>query len=170
MGANKKLYGWYPTGSAWVPVKVDADGKVVISSAPTRARAYLSANQLNLVNGVWTKVLLNSESYDVGGNFANYKFTVPIAGYYLIVSSIGLISVVATKLYYMALYKNGVRIALTAFHSSLAAFISLFFNDIIYFVVGDYIELYVESNAGVNTVDVEGDESETYLAVNLLQV
>lgn len=32
MGSLKKLWGWYPTDSAWLPIKVDANGKVVLSS------------------------------------------------------------------------------------------------------------------------------------------
>ena len=34
MGSLKKLYGWYPDGSACVPIKVDSAGKVVISNIP----------------------------------------------------------------------------------------------------------------------------------------
>lgn len=31
MGSLKKLHGWYVTGEEWLPIKVDADGKVVLS-------------------------------------------------------------------------------------------------------------------------------------------
>ena len=31
MGANKKIYGWYPTDEDWLPVQVDEEGKVVMS-------------------------------------------------------------------------------------------------------------------------------------------
>lgn len=29
-GAGKKLWGWYPTGNVWVPLKVNANGKVIV--------------------------------------------------------------------------------------------------------------------------------------------
>lgn len=32
MGSLKKLYGWDPVSEAWVPIKVDSNGKVVLSN------------------------------------------------------------------------------------------------------------------------------------------
>lgn len=32
MGANKKLYGYYPTDEEWLPLKIDSSGRVILSS------------------------------------------------------------------------------------------------------------------------------------------
>ncbi len=48
------------------------------------ARAYLSADQDNIPASTWTRVLLNNESYDEGGNFAANGFVVPADGFYQI--------------------------------------------------------------------------------------
>lgn len=147
------------------------DGLIPIKpNIKIKARAYLSANQLNLVNNVFTKILLDTESYDIGNNFANYKFTAPVDGYYPVAGQVFFTSVVADKSYTSSLYKNGSAIIYSTAHSSLATSVSVAFTDIISLVAGDYLELYARSAAGVDTVDVVGDSQYTYLAVHLLSV
>ena len=48
------------------------------------ARVYLASNQTAIVHDTWTKVLFDTESYDIGSNFASYKYTFPVTGKYLI--------------------------------------------------------------------------------------
>lgn len=33
MGAGAKIWGWYKTGGVWVPIRVNADGKLLITPA-----------------------------------------------------------------------------------------------------------------------------------------
>jgi len=40
MGANKKLYGYYPTSSEFLPIKVDANGKITISNIPAHKTSH----------------------------------------------------------------------------------------------------------------------------------
>ncbi len=40
MGANKKLFGYYPTTPEFLPVKVDSTGKVVISNIPAHKTSH----------------------------------------------------------------------------------------------------------------------------------
>ena len=63
------------------------------------ARAYLSADQDNLVSGTATKVTLDTENYDLGGDFASDKFIAPRAGTYLVTANVRFKSLVADKLY-----------------------------------------------------------------------
>ena len=74
-----------------------------------RARVYLSDDQLNIGDNVWTKVLLDTKTYDVGNNFTSNKFTVPTGGdglYAIYVQWRGVNSLV-DKSHSVAIYKNG---------------------------------------------------------------
>lgn len=46
------------------------------------ASVCLNANQTGIADNTWTKILLDAEWHDIGGNFASYKYTVPVSGYY----------------------------------------------------------------------------------------
>ncbi len=137
-----------------------------------RARAYLSAAQLNITNNTWTKVLLNAETYDTGDDFASYKYTAPVTGYYLVIGSVSWVSasVVAAKEYGTAIYVNGALVAYTMAHASLAATLIPNVSDILYLTKDQYVELYCYNNSGVDTCDVSGGTSATFLAVHLLSV
>lgn len=55
-----------------------------IETVPYAARAYRTATQV-ISDSVQTKVELNNEEYDIGGNFdavTNFRFTAPVAGFY----------------------------------------------------------------------------------------
>ena len=45
-------------------------------------RAYSTVNQTGIAAGTITKILFDTEEYDIGNNFANSRFTAPIDGYY----------------------------------------------------------------------------------------
>lgn len=134
------------------------------------ARAYLSADQENLTSGNNTKILLDSESYDVGSNFASYKFVAPVNGYYLAIGQVSFKNTVADKLYVTDIYLNGASGTRAASHTgATAGAVDVVASDVIYLDADDYLELYAQSAAGVNTVDVTGDENRTFLAVTLLK-
>jgi hypothetical protein len=45
-------------------------------------RAYSTVNQTGIAATTLTKILFDTEEYDIGGNFASSRFTAPIDGYY----------------------------------------------------------------------------------------
>lgn len=135
-----------------------------------KARAYLSANQENLVHDTWTKVLLDAESYDIGNDFASYKFVAPVAGYYFIHGALLLTNVISGKPYDLAIYKNGVVIITYSVSSPTTASFCLSISDIQNLAQNDYIELFVRSKANADTVDIFGTEMHTFLTIHLLSI
>ena len=126
--------------------------------------AYKSGSPQSLSAGTWTLVTLNSENFDVGGNFASNKFTAPTTGYYLvsITCVIGIYGISSTAYASAAIYKNGSRFqqtmtiqgsgnANTIPRLSTTALMSL--------TAGDYIELYAVCSEAGRYVDVGNETS-----------
>ena len=126
--------------------------------------AYKSGSAQSLSAGTWTLVTLNSENFDVGGNFASNKFTAPTTGYYLvsITCVIGAAGISGTANASAAIYKNGSRFqqtmtiqgsgnANTIPRLSTTALMSL--------TAGDYIELYAVCSEAGRYVDVGNETS-----------
>jgi len=145
----------------------------------TRARAYLSADQLNLTHNIYTKVLLNAETYDSGNNFdsvTNYRFVAPVSGYYAVTGAVYFINCPTTDAIGVvaAIYVNGSRyaaglnMAVNNTYGQMGATVA----DIVYLAASGYVELYAMNvNTGnVDTVDVSGSETLTYLSVHLLSI
>ena len=124
------------------------------------ASAYLSADQVNLTNNVNTLVALDTALYDNFGVFisATNRFVIPVghAGKYHIIGSVGLSSVVATHRYIVYIYVNGAQIMYNTVYSSDTNVLGMQVSAYAELSEGDYVQLYVKSNAGVNTVDVDG--------------
>lgn len=130
-----------------------------------RARAKLSGNQ-SISNASWTKIQLNSETFDVGGNFdnsTNYRFVAPITGYYQ-TNAVLTWSSIAGQDYYIKIYKNGSGIITNHIHGITANELSMTLSDVVYLEAGQYIELYAYQNSGGN----KSATSETYMSVALL--
>lgn len=138
----------------------------------SRIRAYLSNNQLNIVTGNWTKVLLDAETYDTGGNFdvGNNRFAAPVDGFYLIIGQVRWQETVDGARWLAAIYINGARIVVSDSHSGSTEILSCNIVDILYVPATQFIELYCYHNAGVNTPDVYGGSDSTYLAIHLLSI
>lgn len=139
-----------------------------------RARAYLSAEQSNIPNDTLTKINLNTESYDTGGNFdtAAYKFVTPRPGFYDIKGQVRWKTgtVVADKSYLCAIYYDSSLIVSNTVHSASTGVLDTHTSDTQYFEGNKDIELYCWHNAGVDTVDIVHGSQKTYLAVHLLSV
>lgn len=138
------------------------------------ARAWLGADQANIEDQTYTKVNLDTESFDPGNNFdtTNHKYTAPVAGYYVV--AYGVLwkdsNLVADKRYSCKLYKNGAGYSLVIAHASFAHYISNFGVDVLHLNASDYLELYAYHNAGVNNIIIRGtDEAYTFLSIALLQ-
>jgi len=148
--------------------KVDTDWK------DYKARAWRNGAQLNIANNTWTKVELNAESYDPGGNFdhtVNYRFTAPVAGFYLVCYELRFADVVTDKNYDCRIYKNGANaVSNQTAHSSFAENVGVSGADILELAVDDFIELWGRQISGVGTVDFYGSEPTTYMSVHILSI
>lgn len=165
-GTNKKI-----TRTNLMGAIVGADTTEKVLNVNCKVSAYLSATQENLVDSTWTKVLLDTENYDIGSDFASNKFTAPINGYYLVTAQITFINTVADKEFDLAIYKSGVFSYLTAVRSGSASSMYVpFAPRILYLTATQYLELYARAVAGVGTVDVIGGDFYTFLEVHLLSV
>jgi len=144
-----------------------ADPVYAAVSIPTvgRARAYPSAAQ-TISHATWTKVTLDTENYDVLGEFASSRYTATVAGYYLCIGSVGY-TAVADKLYEVSIYKNGAGACRDFRHSSHVEDVSPKAVDIIYLAVNDYVELYTRQWSGGN-LNTRAISDATYLAVTRL--
>ena len=141
-----------------------------------KARAFLNSNASasNLPDATFTKVLLDTESYDVGGNMAvavgTNKFTAPVAGYYQVSAVVGLTGTGTDKTYHAALYKNGSIYSEAIAMTSAALDIGIPVSDVIPLAVNDTVELYVRADDVAATADVKTGTSLTYLTVHLISV
>ena len=138
------------------------------------AFAYLSSDQLNLVNDTWTKVTLNAELFDLGADFdtTTYKFTCDTAGYYAISGNVNFLTgtVIANKEYGAQIRVNGVTVIMGNIHSELTTALSIALPmKVMHLSVNDYIELWVRSRAGVDTVDLYGTSAANYLSVIIIK-
>lgn len=132
------------------------------------ARAYLTSTLGTTVDGAWTKVALDGETYDVGANFASNKFTAPVNGYYKVTANIEYNNTVADKMLGSAIYVDGVAVAYHyAGNGGATGTISSAISDTIYVAASSYIELYYYHNCGVTTPDVVGGASVTWMTVTL---
>jgi hypothetical protein len=138
-------------------------------------RAFLNANQENILSLTDVKVNLNTLTYDLGNNFdesTNYRFTAPVAGLYKIIGSVWYLntSVQADKRYKAMIYKNGSAIAHSSAHSSHVDYISANVSDEVFLKKDDYIELWAYTTGTGDTVDIYGEANGffTYLIVRLI--
>ncbi len=134
------------------------------------ARAYLSSNQENLVNNTYTKVLLDTESFDPNGDFATYKYTFPVSGYYKTKGQNAFTSVADQKLMTTNIYKNGASALANFINTSGINSVTALAGGKQYFNRGDYVELYARSSNGDNVVDIIGSSGLTFLEVEFLHV
>ncbi len=129
-------------------------------------RGYLASDQLNLSDGVWTKVGIDTIDYDLGGNYdtTNKKFTVPVSGLYLLRGKVDFSNDVANKSYAVGIYVNGILTLHYYAHTGAATDeIDAQVGGHLFLKQNDYVELYALSNAGVSTVDVGGGNHHTIL-------
>ena len=134
------------------------------------ARAYLNAAITTTVSGAITKVGLDTESYDIGANFASNKFVAPVDGYYDIKGQVAFDQVTAgNKVFGTYIYKNNASINYnTKLNAGASGSFFLNVADTVYLAKDDYVELFYFHN-DATTVDILGGVAGTYLAVALLK-
>jgi len=149
--------------------KVDTD-----YSMPYKARAFLAADQLNIVDSTLTIVELADESYDPSADFnvGTYSYVCPVTGYYLIKGQITYKNLVADKRYFAYIRIAAASRGAHLIHAAAAETLSVTVSDIILCNAGQEIQLGAYHIAGVDTVDIDGDANGwfTHLYVHLLSI
>jgi len=137
------------------------------AGAPTfpAFRVYRATDQ-NITANVWTKVSLNTETFDTNNNFdpvTNFRFTPTVPGYYQINGNAYLYSSTGVSANWQtAIYKNGSAYATTIGIDSTGAQIPV--SAVVYFNgSSDYVELYARGSAGSGLNVVSGGITENYL-------
>jgi hypothetical protein len=111
-----------------------------------------------------TKILFQTEDFDTNSNFADSRFTATIAGYYSINGCIGL--PVSSNNCTLVIYKN--NIAHSAGTSIAALTTRSSVHDIIHLNIGDFLEIYVDHQAGANR-NTSNQSFDTYFSGCLIR-
>ena len=158
------LVGLDVDGAA-VGVLVDATGRLVVDGgggnmvSTHKARAYANTNQV-IPDATWTKILLDSETYDPGANFdiVNCQYVAPVAGYYHVhvrVCYEGAV-VVTAKRVGLSCYVNNADVCSELHHTASATTIRPGAGDTIHLNVGDVVTAYTYHTFGVASALVGG--------------
>jgi hypothetical protein len=132
------------------------------------ARAHLSATLGTTVSAVETLVHLDHEDYDVGSDFdaaTSHLYTVPVAGYYLVIGCVSFNNFVDGNPGSGILYYDGVWTIMGSHRIGAGGGETEYVSDIRHFTAGQTIGLYYY-HEGPTTTDVTQDE--TFLIVTLL--
>lgn len=148
----------------------DTTGKVL--ATPTKARVYLSTNQLNIANSSFVKVLFDTVSYDVGSDFntGTNRFVAPVAGFYLIVLNVVVTSGEADKMNYALVYKNGSSIQQGVSANGAGTTIGIPCIGVHQLAANDYIEGYVYLTTAGGGADLASGVLNCSMAIHLLSV
>ena len=139
-----------------------------------KARAYLSSTQYNIPDNTVTKVLLDAETYDPGGNFdadgVDSEFIAPVPGYYGIKGQVHWTSAPAGS-YRSYIYINGANKVQHIIKTTTAtSYVSNLVSDVLPVGLGESIDLRCKQMTGVATGDISGAETLTYLTIHLLSL
>ena len=133
--------------------------------------AYLTSNQ-TMSASTWTKVTLDSEEFDTNSNFASYKFTPTVAGYYQISAVVQLdsTSTCAAPLG-IAIYKNGAGYKYnTSYIPTGGSGASTNISCVLYLNGStDYVELYGIQGAGLGTLRFNAGATTTSLSGSMVR-
>lgn len=142
------------------------DTGILTLAKQSKARAYLSAQQ-TIPNTTWTKVNLDTESFDEQNEFANYKFTASKSGAYLLIGKVvyWYQDVSAQKMYAAQIYKNGSGFSDMWMQSAISSkAILVLVADVARLNAGDYIELYAYHETG-SSCRINNGEAQTSLTI-----
>jgi len=141
---------------------------------PFKVKVYPSAIQENIPHNTWTTINLDAISYDIGSNFdtANKRFVAPVEGYYLVIGKVTYLagSVIADKMWGIALWNGTVYKGNLYVHSSNTSSLGILFTNIIHLTVGEYLYMRTYHYAGVNTPDVNKGPDDTFLSIHLISI
>jgi len=137
---------------------------------------YSSNSNQAMSMSTWTRANLDTEIFDTNNNFASYRFTPTVAGYYQINGCVYLSNTTnyATQMQ-CAIFKNGTLFIMAGFNfsssGSLVNDAKCVANGVIYLNGStDYVELYAYETAGGGTPGiVGGDTYKTYMSGALIR-
>jgi len=133
----------------------------------------LSTSQLDLSMGIWTTVLLDTESFDVGSNFntGTYTFTVPVTGYYQVNYGVSFTNEVAGILYYTRIYKNSntAMLSMNTGSSDTNPNLALSSSGVLYLTSTDTLILQARVDTS-STVDLSSGFPATQMSIHLLSI
>jgi hypothetical protein len=143
-----------------------------VLNVQSKCRAYLNGAQDNMTDSTPTKILLETESYDIGADFdtANSRFVAPVSGYYLICGGVGYKNIVTDKRYFAMPYVNGSVVAYSINTAAVTGNNIVAYSIVEYVAAGQYIELYGQAVCGVNTVDFLPGTTNTFMCIHLLSI
>ena len=123
---------------------VNAGIQMAANTAPTFS-AYQSSSQTGIVNGVFTKILFQTEEWDTNNNFASSTFTPTVAGYYQVNAGVAWLAGYSTAILSIykngSAYKDGTSLPTATYRSTV--------NAIVYCNGStDYIEIYGQQTSG----------------------
>lgn len=125
-----------------------------INERITKIRAYRTTSDQTIASGGgFHKVEFNAEEYDNQSEFdstTNYRFTAKKSGYCQVNATVRWGSTVDQKRYFMHIAKNGTSYCYQILQGSGTEALTSSLNDIIKMTVGDYLEVFVQHNSGVN--------------------
>lgn len=136
-----------------------------------RFRAYVTAAQNNLVANTWTKVVLDTETYDLGGNFdstTNYRFTAPVAGFYHFDAMVQYSDQAASNTYEVALYVDGAAVAIAKYSTNAESdACATPISDTLRLAANSYVEVWAKVNT-VSTSDIQVGTDYTFFSGHIL--
>ena len=134
---------------------IDVTGNV-ITDAPAFS-AYALSNT-SLANGTSTKVLFDTEVFDLTNDFASSTFTPSVAGYYQINASVWVDGANSQNQMQLKLYKNGSNYSILDIIADSTLQDTTVANSTLVYCNGttDYLEIYVYHNMGV-TKNAQGN-------------
>lgn len=109
-------------------------------------------------------IFVDTEGYEI--KYARY--IVPVSGKYLIIASLGWISLIADKRYFTGIYVNGSAISKVCLHTSHTMGIYASGSVVESLSKDDYIQLRGLNTSGGNTSDIVGTADQTYLCIKLI--
>lgn len=134
-----------------------------------KAAAYASASQDNLSANSWTKIVLGTEIYDVGSDFASSSFTAPVTGYYLVTGVVTYQNGTPAGRVMGSIYVNGSAVAYQYGIIAGDGYGGCSLSDIAYVTSGQTVELY-GLVVGNSTTDVFTGNGNTQISVHLLSI
>ena len=152
-----------PAGPTGATGATGATGPAGSPTGTTAARAYRNA-AITLPSNAWTKVPLDTGSYDIGGNFqlANSRYVCPVTAQYEVIGAVELNTASATVGVQAGIYKNGAQAATAGLTSSAQGFPGSVIADVVNCVAGDVLELWALTTT---STPVAAGANLTYLSV-----
>jgi hypothetical protein len=146
-------------GTAQIADLAVTSGKLASGVLPTNTPSFFvsASSSQSISNSTFTKLTIDSETYDTDNSFASNKFTVPSGkgGFYAFNWNVRLNAVSDGASFITELRKNGTTALTTRNRDALGAATDFFHNGsaTLSLAVGDYIELWIYTTGGATTTN-----------------